>query len=462
MEIDKVIKILFKTLSFFLCLFLWACTINISRFGDELPSIGDSYSPSDSDTLYVDLDINAYQSQNLVVPFYELNTTETYGPSQFRDSVSNCEIEYVAEYSNDEDNRKERKATQTIICILDIPEFEFIAKDFYITYNFPEGMCEYSHVALPWHFNYPLKPGPWVTRCTCTLPAEEPDSDPTQEERYCDLYNMPTDSDCDNQRFKKEADELCEGFPKCCFGGQRLVEEGAASRPGNPENKWEPERICFGGPERIAATFRDAPFHAQVTALPKGGLRRTIHLPSMLSYVSSTYTSAPYANYLQALDIFPKDLPPNIDRSGFPLFLQNPILRNSMDSETPPRELYRFKHYPRLFFEFSCLDSAKEVVHQALVLVREWNDMKNFIAFLDAGGTDDISEANPDTAGLEGNTCEYEPTRLANTRLCNDLLDFDDFVSGADSRLEQFPSLVGLVNFAGYPRVEYEGEQSGI
>ena len=93
-----------------------------------------------------------------------------------------------------------------------------------------------------------------------------------------------------------------------------------------------------------------------------------------------------------------------------------------------PDFLLRSPHYeytPRLFFEFACLDSAKESIHEIYLMIREWNTFEEFEAFYESAGAD---EGDPDVEGIEGKDCKYEYRGGGSGGgLCNDWKDLDDF-----------------------------------
>ena len=150
-----------------------ACYFNLTGVNSSyigLTSMG-SQAPADSEFFYIDLDVDTYESNDEKAPEYEMSTTENYGDALSRDSRSNCEIEYIPH-----EEGEERPFSETILCILDVAEFEFSVKNFHIVYNFPDGMCEYTTVALPWHFNYPISQGPVVEAC-----EDNPDTEDEEE-----------------------------------------------------------------------------------------------------------------------------------------------------------------------------------------------------------------------------------------------------------------------------------------
>ena len=366
-----------------------------------LTSMGSYYPPADLDFFYVDLDVEAYESNYEIAPLYVINTTEHYGASMSRDSLSNCEIEYFPY-----EEGKERHPTESLICILDVEESEFQYKDFHISYNVPEGMCKYTSVALPWHFNYPIHKGPVVELC-----KDDPNTKAEETGYRCSNQDIST---CNGTCYKNE-NALCPGGtggPSCCVGGKK----------GDGTN-WEPHPECFGGPGTISPQFPIFQGN-HITALPKGGSRQTISLSNSLSFNNKQRTTAPYVNYLKKLDVVPEDLK-TLSRNELPVFLQHSI----------------YEHSPRLFFEFSCLDNSLEVLHQILLMVREWNTFEEFKAFYDSGGSDE--NRTPDMEGQEGTrSCAYEETRIVDDdkyHKCNDqkdLADYDSFPKVSYGRWE--------------------------
>ena len=387
---DKVMKLRFKILlGMTASFFLPACFFNPGGVNTQfnLPSVGSTVAPSDSELFYVDVNVKAYENANLSIPYYEISTTEEYGDSISRDSPSNCEIEYTPV---DEDEAVEPANTsETKICIIDVPEWEFIVKPFHITYNFPAGMCEYTSVALPWHFNHPILPGPFVAECD--LPGSSGDEGGTG---YRDTLG--------SSRCVEDENYLCPGDVKCCYGG--------AKKDGS---KWEPEEECFGGPGPLVYSYPNFK-KRYITPMPEKGLRDSISLKSLISIngaesLNGSSTSIPFANYLEALDVTVDELE-TVRRADLPAFLQAGA----------------YPSIPRLFFEFTCFDPAGETPHQLLVMIREWNTFEEFLTFYNSGGEE---ESDPDVEGEEGDECKYESRNFLSGGLssqCNDMLDFDD------------------------------------
>ena len=418
---------MFKQINFItiLLVFLTACidTSGVNSVSTSLHSLGSDEDPADSSWFYIDIDSDRY-SEGLV-PFYEISTTEEYGDSvSRRGSRSNCEIEHISSVDRDADDfdrrLEEKTPSPSMVCILDIPEFEFVTKDLHITYNFPEFMCESVKISLPWHFNYNIAPGPYVEECQREV-GENEDGTPQLEAGFC------ARGSCASQCITNEED-LClsqtiAGKP-CCHGGRRLQEGDEES------GQWIPNLDCFGGPARIAGgSFREEAtsgnplsflINEVVRPLTREGLKGTVSLNNLLSFNRTDRTTIPFANYLKELDRPFESLPTN--RGGFPVFLQPD--EHFLHSNNAP-------YLPRLFFKFSCLDSGGEAIHEILLMIREWNTFEEFFAFFESNGEED---RDPNVRGSEGRQCEYDvrwdgaaDAGIRNSDACNDEWDLEDY-----------------------------------
>ena len=441
-------KILFKSkksFALFLPLFVLALTGCYFEFGNSgglftnLASVGEDFTSSDSEFMYVDLDSARYETQNTKVPYYEVSTTEQFGDAAVRDSVSNCEIEYIP-FDEDEDEENElhvRRASPFLICILDMMEWDLSVKDLHIVYNFPQGMCESVSVALPWHFNHPIIPGPNIIECNIGGGDDA-------SKGYC---NDTGSNECEGGELSctEKEEDVCPGSPKCCVGGEKT--DGAA---------WSLEEECFGGPGTVLTTSGFADFTKKyITDLPEDGMKQSLSMKSILTInnnimLDNVSISSPLANYMKALDQAPDDF--------------------SFNSRNLPEFLRPSPHYPyvpRPFFEFICIDDTGEELHKIFLMIREWNTLEEFIKFHDAGGIDD---ADPDVEGYEGADCDYELLSSSDgDRPCNDLLDLDDIASCNKSLYSKWcdhflgegigESTATQVTSAPYPRLSYDKQE---
>lgn len=454
-------------------LLLSSCSVKTTQGSKSqalyLPSVGASFSSADSELFYVDLDVDAYESKGEKVPYYEINTTEQYGDSISRNSPSNCEIAYQT--PADRGNQKDQENTEfskSIICILDVPEWAFTLKDLNLVFNVPEKMCESVRWSLPWHFNFKIQPGPQVLACPIAeAPADASGVAPTTIDYFCDrnTYHPTTASPeiagnltgtkamptalkgCPPENTKvgeitnlanrttstlpgsdpavntslpycqKEEIDLCVSGTatgagnsiKCCYGGNKASSNGVAGA------SWLPDQECFAGPALVSQIDPNQFYVNQNTIIGKDGLKQPITLKKLLD-ISGRPHNTHHANYIKELDLSFKDLVSrrtNLVKS-IPVFL---------------RPTKNYIHTPNLFFKFSCLDSAHEILHEILLLVREWNTLEEFLPFYTSGGANE-SRSDPDVEGLEGTACSYE-NRYDSPR-CNDWRDLADYKKSAD------------------------------
>ena len=145
------------TLTFvFVFLFSLGCQFQSQDYSLLQLSSVSGISPANAEFMYLDLNLDYYDEQGLEPPVYEINTTEEYGDSEARNSVSNCEIPYDENTNSSED----------IVCIMDMMEetFTFPADldgndggELSVAFNVPEGMCEKLHVSMAWHWNKKIR-----------------------------------------------------------------------------------------------------------------------------------------------------------------------------------------------------------------------------------------------------------------------------------------------------------------
>ena len=421
----KVILLVCFLLSFPSCYFGGGVSgsNNLSLF-NSLSSSGEFSAPADTEYFYIDLDVRKYVVGQNITPYYEISTTEEFGDSAARNSPSNCEIPlYLPE---DSDSIEKLPSEDTLICILDVLEYDLMVKDLHIVYNFPEGMCNYVKVRLPWHFNHPVKEGPTVEECTITTNAGEDNASTVEG------YTVDGGA-CTEKPEDFEEEDLCEGDPKCCFGGKKL-----------DDSEWEPDDECFGGPAMIAEEeHRLALNTSLLLTAPNNGLKNTISLPSLITIndgltENDVAKSTAHANYLKKLDVPSKRLK-DVKRSQLPNFL---------------KKITGYERAPEPFFKFECLDSAGETLHQILLMIREWNTVEEFIDFYEDGGNE---SANPDVEGTEGEDCKYNPRPGIDdlSDQCNDLLDFNNI---EDCNTNFYPALCAALS-NGYPQMEYSPEE---
>ena len=431
-----------KFILFFSSLFFLSSCLNFGgglEFSYNLPSVGEGSLPSNSEYFYIDLDTKKYKSSGELVPYYEISTTTEYGDAEERDSLSNCEIYYD---SANADENERTASEEPLLCILDLLEYDLKVKDTHITYNFPEGMCEYIEVSLPWHFNAEILPGPIVYEDEREKNPPSPSDCKTNDEVECEKETFL----CDRNRIVvgnvvkyKSQLEKGEKGKDYCISSEDKTEEDLCPTSGSFKNKgdqsvrccnrgkklddteWQPDIRCFGGPALVAEMegHERSRFGSNLTMTsPEGGLKGYIKLPGFISdgeldlaNDKSGYTSvgSSVINYFEDLDRSADKLR-DLSRNSLPDFLQKSAYYGAR---------------PKLFFEFSCLDSGGEILHKILMMIRDWNTYEEFREFYDDGGND---SADPNVEGFEGDDCKYEDlgTLKEEFEECNDVLDLDD------------------------------------
>ena len=371
------------------------------------PSVGSDTSSPDEDFLYLDLNEGFYDALGIEPPLYELNTTENYGPSEQRDSVSNCEFLYD----------EEDPSAQEIICILDYMEQEFLTYDLSIVLNVPRGMCAHLITVPAWHYNVPAGYGPrTIYQRTMTRGTGE---EATQTTVYCLQNANPSNTNpcsedpIDRCPFLYQSFDGGEGArSNCCIGTYNVAGEESSSN-----NSWGGSiQNCLGGPGRTSWNRfdRNGLPARLVEYVLEDGLRRTFDINNLIEVSRGGHHSTPIANYLERLNLPVDDLlEGNIE---LPQFYRSSRTENIRTGNP--------------FFTFSCEDSTGDTLYRINLMFREWNTYEEFIAFYDSGGGDET--ADPDVPGKgelgeEGDDCEYEE-RLPffGSNPCNDYLDMDD------------------------------------
>ena len=439
---QKSIFLLFLSAS--LGFLLFSCYVNQfsnSHLFLSLPSMGSDTTAPDQDFFYLDLDEDHYAREGVEAPLYEINTTEEYGDSERRDSVSNCEVIY---------DEEEPDGPQ-MFCILDIMEQELLLVDLAFVVNVPKGMCTQLITSPAWHYNRAAGRGPPLIDHSKYVPTG------TEEEKnkYCVVEGGSPTTRCQDEESKIL--ELCDfihstgGEEKlnCCVGEYAIT--GETSSTGND---WGGSiKNCMGGPGRTSwDTYTEDGIPMRlVEYVLENGLRRLVKIKNLIAVARGGAYSTPIANYLKQLYQSPEDLR-QIKETDLPKFLQTHYL-----------------YTPNPYYTFTCLDSAGEILHQINLMIREWNTHEEFMVYYDSGGSDDT--ADPDVTGVEGNDCEYENRDTigfnSTQSRCNDFWDFDDIAG--DYRASILTTLIPnigdengqiplsvLIGTGDYPRARYD------
>ena len=416
---------------------LSSCILEMGDWGaagySALPSVAfDSLEESDSNWFYIDMDEEYYrQSPSAAAPLYEISTTEEYGDSAQtdRESVSNCEIEY------DPDLEFEDNARKDVYCILDMMEKDLYLNRVALVYNVPKGMCNYTVVRPPWHFNQEIGRGPSrLVKCTIKTNPKQEENGPgytcNDREGYFELPSCPQEGrNCTGSSptgkldgEKENLQDFCGAYDltdlklsNCCFGNYSVYD----SSGGAPveQGKWPGElKNCIGGAGRTSWDAYDE----------SGNLIPVIQHAATDGYrakyqITDIYTAAggrlgysmPSANYIKSLDVAASRVKSRLDN----LWKTDKF---ALREKAIDRDLYK----PWPFFSVECKDSGGEIVAALHMSVKEWNTREQFYEFYDSKGGDD--QADPDVEGKEGRRCEYEEDRLVADRGCNDFWDLDD------------------------------------
>ena len=433
------------------------CRIRLQSGGDgayfnQFASVGSDSERSDSDFFYIDLNKSHYKTSGTPEPLYEISTTEEYGDSDERSSVSNCELEH------DPDNEDYEDPTEDIMCIMDIMEQDFYTgatslaassdqgRNLVLTYNVPSGMCSMVTISPSWHYNQKIGTGArYIFECEKETEAASEDESAETVSYACvsnisttcpsvprdgiddDVYCSSTLDIADAQSCKVSIPGISvEAFNKediglgnCCFGSYFDKEGQESSFEGDFNS-------CIGGPARHSwdlkgtLTYGNIEFEGvpavAVIQVPEEGLRQDIAIKSLLG-VTQTRSSIPITNYLEEFDVNAEDLK-KVDREDTPQMFQYQIGKQGESSVFISPE-------PNPLWTFSCLDPAGDLVHRMHLMIREWNTYEEFIEFYEDGGNDDN---DPDITGEEGDDCAYEDRELlGRTSPCNDFYDLEDF-----------------------------------
>ena len=374
---------------------LCTCTAPAQYSILSLSSVLGNTSPPDENFMYLDLDLDYYDSEGVEPPLYEINTTEEYGDSEQRESVSNCEI-----FNGNE------PSSQDIVCILDMMEMSLLFPPAHdderkvnlgLVFNVPEGMCEKLTISPAWHWNKEVTP----------LYVKGKTLEGGDREGECvTQYSLRNP----NGTYTETRPAACEE-DLCCVE----VPNGIC-----PEESSEETEIdygpCVGGLAKSGwEHFDEVGLPISLISTITRGNKIKLNFTSTLETVDGA-SSAPLANYLKALD---KDIEglESVDRDNdLPVFLKNPTTQRPLP----------YIHEPNPFYTFSCIDEAGEILHRISLMIREWNTEEEFLKHYDSGGED---EADPDVGGDEGENCDYEERiqdLFGRSSKCNDKLDLDD------------------------------------
>ena len=249
--------------------------------------------------------------------------------------------------------------------------------------------------------------------------------------------------------------EVCGKYDKsgqdlgnCCLGTY-VVRKGS-NELASESGKWGDDlKQCIGGPGRFAwdsYSDKGVPLR-EVTNTGKDGLRDEYELDAIINVHNghkvgvSKVPSFITANFWE--DVEDKDFISS--ESKVKIYFPPKPERPFIEAENIRGEPY---------FVWTCMDSAREVRHRIILLIREWNTQTEYNKFKESLG----SGGDPDVEGEEGSLCDYYTSEEAGTSddpgvfrrdsYCNDLFDLDDWEQRPPYPRSSDP----------YPEVIYKGE----
>lgn len=288
-------------------------------------------------------------------------------------------------------------AGRDLSCVMEVPEEDLYFHGAKFQYNFPTGMCYYTHV-LPYYFeNFEIG---FVSRSVGSIFVGVAGDIGTAggaagsiATPYADGTNG-FDSGCDNGGdwdwdYEAKAPFCCYDHskrssfaPDCCSG--RLIyqprfwndDENAFSSGDSVTLKWEQQTLsqCLSGAAMDAAWIKGPGGYPLIEirqVLDKGLNAEFVPSPLISRGGTLEHASLYFANYFKPSQ-----------HSGLPDSTPVPLNR---DFGNP--------HY-----EFICMDRAREVLARIRMSVREWNEFGEFSL-----GT----SGDPDTVGAETDFPEY-------------------------------------------------------
>ena len=279
-----------------------------------------------------------------------------------------------------------------IMCYLEADELDLYFNGLTLQYNMPSTLCTYSEVILPWYFKYPIGAGPGnssvTTDTTASPPSVTDNSNSLNGTAFCAYDFSKWVENFTPAQLASPALPLPPGAallsvslatsssgalgPNCCFGN--YVQTTAttavpAVAPTVTESSWGGSLSnCIGGPAVAASS-----------ATKVGG----IPIPS-IAYVAGTgvnavsTVAAPIASLkvgnMSVANYFTST---NYNNSAtFPAAFntaQNPTLPFQTPLASVTTGMGPISAVTPAFYEFQCLDTAKELKARIRVLVRSWD-----------------------------------------------------------------------------------------
>ena len=406
----------------------------------------------------------------------------------------------------------------SIVCFMDIPEGILFTHNLQFQYNLPPKVCSFFEQEVPWHWNVESGIGPTEVELKIDVSSTDEKTVTSCKAKHKDHTNL---INCTHDDFNNELsfissssdyingpkcnyDRTFTGNENCCFGEYTFTkitqkyksENGSEVKDGLPVSESErrdwggkPEN-CIGGPGRKTYAWphylNDYPVKTlqdiktdNETGEPKG-LNDVYTVPNPFDRYNN-YSFSIAANYFTHYHSSKENtLPP----STIPLETSIPTANPGTGTGKNPHPLhnpldlnpnlitkkfyYPMAIYPKdrsgdnlrqgnMYYNFQCLDKAREAKYEIKIMIREWNTKEDFESYKKSY-VEYIEELNntaiqnktkklsylPDVLGSEGEsrTTTWPGRNCASDggviflNDCNDSLDFDDL---AKIPTKQFP-----------------------
>lgn len=306
-------------------------------------------------------------------------------------------------------------SSQNIECILDINELDLYFNGVKFQYNIPSSMCSYMSFTPYWYYNWEPGYGPSAVSISKSL-----DVSGNLLSLSCVIDGVTSCNgteasfDATNDKLTCVYDHTDASGPNCCLGSytKTVVTTVAGGAPVTSYGKanWGGDiKGCLGGQGKTNwSLYTKSGYPASEILYTVGVGKNDVYevtAPIQSSNAGSNFGIANYFTsgkhnhngYSSGSSTYPYQIDPIDDRNG-----------TTLRSGSP-------------YYRWQCLDKDKEVIHQIIVSVREWNTYKEFLTY----GTSKGTSGDPDVVGVEGTGCDYNTQNTTET--CNDFTDWDDY-----------------------------------
>jgi hypothetical protein len=277
---------------------------------------------------------------------------------------------------------------QDMTCILDADELDLFAQGLTLNYNVPAGMCSYMEMQPYFYYQYQPGIGPskvFINITSATGVVTETDSNDGFPAASGASTTKTTVQTPYSATPTCTADYTGVGGPNCCFGKYTLsVTTDNASASVSDQDWGGSPSNCLAGPGKDS----QIPNPGQNGDITTGYPERTLFTLDGISLNSNYIVNSPLAknfssnayvsNFWQSG--IPGDYPLTNDgvATGSPNAMQGPGLTAGIFSSG----CYGTLCSGNPWYEFDCLDPAKDLVARIRVLVRSWTYDANFKSFV--------------------------------------------------------------------------------